>query len=614
MITTADRLAHSSRDALVEKNPQQPSYRIDTPIYLESDFAWLHRPKLQNDTAIVICPGLGWDGVHAYHSLRLLADQLAGDGYCTLRLHYCGTGNSKDAQTDAAGKVDLWSAWNGSVHQACDWLRTHTNARRIVLIGVRIGALLACETAAQRNDVAALLLLAPVLRGKSYMRQIDMEARLETGTRPEEDGGLEFHELCFSPAVVRHIESLDVRDMEFQTVRTVGIFAQSESKVLNGCIDTWVERGLTVQLCSFAGLESLLLDQVHSDWPAPELDPLLQWFETAVKPVCVVAPPAPTTDVHQSLCLSHSTEQPIMFGETGRLFGILSHPKSHATTVTAAKDVPLVLILNTGRDPHYGVARLGTQLARRLAEIGVATFRFDFTGLGDSRPPAHEADELSPTFGRNRNGDVEAALNAMEALGYQHFSVQGLCAGAYHAYWAACADARITRILLINMPLFAWTSGDTVPEAVWRTAPAGQILQRVYSPNTWKRILAGEGKVHAVLGIIWRRCCNAMKVSLDRVFGVRQPSPQHVDRARQLAARGVQSLYLYGPADPGLDALAVDFGPGGRELSALPGVDLRLVSGIDHVLSGRHMREIALREISGFLMADDLDHREPCSG
>ena len=86
------------------------------------------------------------------------------------------------------------------------------------------------------------------------------------------------------------------------------------------------------------------------------------------------------------------------------------------------------------------------------------------------------------------------------------------------------------------------------------------------------------------------------------VFGVRQPSPQHVEYGPANWLHAAFNRFTSTvPADPGLDALAVDFGPGGRELSALPGVDLRLVSGIDHVLSGRHMREIALREISGFL-------------
>ena len=595
MITTSNRLDRSSQDALVAEGLQHATRRIDVPLYITGDFAWLHRPKLQNNTAIIICPGLGWDGVHAYHPLRLLADQLAGDGYCTLRLHYSETGNSKDAESSAAGDVDLWSAWKGSINQACEWLRAHSHARRIVLIGVRIGALLACEIAAERTDIAAILLIAPVLRGKSYMRQIDMEARLETGIGPEPDGGLDFHELCFSPAVVRHIESLDVRNMQLQAGCNIGVFAQSESKLLDSCIHTWAERGAQVRKGSFAGLDSLLLDQVHTEWPAPDLELLLQWFEAIAAPISATVPPAPAADLCQFLRLSHSTEQPITFGEAGRLFGVLSQP---AGDVKAA---PLVLILNTGRDPHYGVARLGTQLARRLAEIGIASFRFDFTGLGDSRPPAHETDELSATFGRGRNGDVAAAIDTLEALGYRRFAVQGLCAGAYHAFWAAGADRRIGTILMINMPLFAWTSGDSVPEAVWRTAPAGQILQRAYNPDTWKRILAGERKVLAVLSVIWRRCYNVLKANLGSVFGFRQPPPKHVDCAHQLAKRGVQSLYLYSPADPGLDALAVDFGPSGRDLSALAGVELRLVSGIDHVLSGRHMREIALREICSFL-------------
>ena len=46
---------------------------------------------------------------------------------------------------------------------------------RIVLVGLRFGAILATVVAADRTDVAGLVLLAPVRRGRSYMRQLIME-------------------------------------------------------------------------------------------------------------------------------------------------------------------------------------------------------------------------------------------------------------------------------------------------------------------------------------------------------------------------------------------------------------------------------------------------------
>ena len=43
----------------------------------------------------------------------------------------------------------------------------------------------------------------------------------------------------------------------------------------------------------------------------------------------------------------------------------------------------MVLIPSGGREPSFGAARQNVVLARKLAQIGIASFRFDFAGLGD---------------------------------------------------------------------------------------------------------------------------------------------------------------------------------------------------------------------------------------
>ena len=71
-----------------------------------------------------------------------------------------------------------------------------------------------------------------------------------------------------------------------------------------------------------------------------------------------------------------------------------------------------------------------------------------------------------------------------------------------------------------------------------------------------------------------------------------------------LARRGVKSLFLYSSTDPGIDTLRVAFGPDGERLRAFTGTDLRIVPGIDHVLSGRSMREKAINNLVSFLAAN----------
>jgi alpha/beta superfamily hydrolase len=571
------------------------------PVLIDGAFAWLHRPPLtgadQRDVAVLICPPLGWDAMHAHHGLRILADRLAAAGYPTLRLHYRGTGNAADAAARTDGSADYWRDWQEGVSQAADWLRCETGASRILLAGLRFGALLAGTVAATRRDCAGLLLLAPVLRGKSYLRQLDMEARLETGIEADAAGGVDFHELRFSPGAAGDLAAADLRQAALPEGCRVAVFAQASSQVLSACLDRWEAQRLEVHRGGFDGLSPLLQETIHNDPPPPDFTAVLRWVEQAF-PDLAPSPAPATHAIWPTLLLAQCTEEPVAFGPEGRLFGILCRPAA------AHSGAPLVIIANTGRDPHYGIARYGTELARRLAEAGMASLRMDFAGLGDSRLPPGQPDVLSPVFELDRSQDITAAIDAMQARGYQSFAVQGLCAGAYHAFWAAERDERIAALILLNMPLFAWQGGDTVRTALWHTAPVDHLVLRLGDRAAWARVLRGQSEVRGILRVLGRRLAARLARVLPAAFArnTAPPSPAHVAAATSLSQRGVRALFLYGLGDPGLDALSAAFGPGGASLAAMPGMDVRLVRGIDHVLSGRYMREKATNEVLSFLL------------
>ena len=565
------------------------------PVFVGGCFGWLHQPVSQHptaggDTAVLLCPGLAWDGLHAYHGTRLLADELAEAGYPALRFQYPGTGNSADIAPGPDGTPDPWAAWLRSAHAAADWLRSTTGARRLILVGLRFGALVAASVAEQRGDVDGLLLLAPVLRGKSYMRQLDMEARLESNAAPDADGGVEFHELRLSAATVARISDVELRRCRFSAPMTIAMLAQAPSQLAESCVQDWRDAGASVHAAGFEGLEPLLQEAIHRD-PAPcDFSRLLAWVTQAAPPRAGATPDAPETK--PALELAHCTETPVRFGGRGSLFGILCRPKERL-------DDRVVIIGNTGRDPHYGIARFGTELARRLAGEGVASLRMDFAGLGDSAGPDTAPDRLSALFETERDADVSAAIDALEPLGFRRFAVQGVCSGAYHALRAGQADARIGTLLLVNLPSFEWQGGDSVKAAIWKAAPARRLLSKLTDPSAWMRAARGRADLAGILKAIGHRALAALPPGLGRATP--GDTPQRAMAA--LSRRGVSSLLLYSVGDPGLDALAQAFGLGGEALRAQPGVDLRIVPGIDHVLSGRQMREKAANEMLGFLAA-----------
>ena len=394
------------------------------PVSFAGCFGWLHEADHAHDTAAVLCAGLGRDAATAHRSWRLLADALAAAGYATLRFDHPGTGDSCDIDGG-----DAFAAWQQGVDAAIDWARTATGAARVVLIGLRFGAALATLAAVARDDVAGLVQLEPVLRGRSYVAQLTTVARLR-GPPPGE--ALIVDELCLSAAATRRMAELDLR------------------QVAPGCPVAL----FSTARASFDGFEPLLRPTHLAD--EPDIDParLLSWLRTAVpsRPTGLPTPAVASAPLRPPGCI----ETPLCFGEANRLFGVLCRPDENATG-------PIVVMVNPGGDPHHGYARFSVDFARRLARAGIASLRMDFAGLGDSANPN---DTTTHVFEIDRTRDIAAAINALAALGYGPFALHGLCSGAYHAFQAALAEPRITTLLLVNLPWFSLRFEKPGPRSV----------------------------------------------------------------------------------------------------------------------------------------------------
>ena len=263
-----------------------------------------------------------------------------------------------------------------------------------------------------------------------------------------------------------------------------------------------------------------------------------------------------------------------------------------------------MIICNTGRDPHYGYARFGVAFARQLAGAGIASLRFDFAGIGDSLGPPGQEQQASHMFELDRRGDFRAAIAALAPLGFRRFAVQGICAGAYHGLHAACADPRIDTLLLINMPVFAWTPGDTVDFAIRKTSGPGRYLAQLGRPSFWRRLLSGRVHVTRLLTAQGQRTWALTRPLRDRFARLvgRGPAATDAERAMaRLAGHGTRTLFLFAPDDTGLDAFRQDFGPRGTDMRRFAGATCEVLPAVDHQLSQPHMRLEAADRMIDFL-------------
>ncbi len=180
-------------------------------------------------------------------------------------------------------------------------------------------------------------------------------------------------------------------------------------------------------------------------------------------------------------------ERVVRIGQPTPLIGIRTEPDTVVDKQTA------MLLLNSGVMHRVGSCRLSVKVARAVAEqVGLPTFRFDFSGIGDSevRRGAMEFEEM-------------AAAEVREVMDYlQHthdisqFVLYGLCSGGHVACRVGQLDKRVRQIIQIDGYCFpTWKSW------FYYYAP------RVMSLNKWKNLIkrrkAGlmQNAGHEVAGI-----------------------------------------------------------------------------------------------------------------
>lgn len=165
-------------------------------------------------------------------------------------------------------------------------------------------------------------------------------------------------------------------------------------------------------------------------------------------------------------------EKALRFGKTATLIGVLTEPRQGTDPA-----LPAVLLLNSGLLHRVGASRLHVQISRNLAEDGITSMRFDFSGVGDS-----EARRDSLPFEKSAVIEVQEAMDYLStAKSSRHFVLMGLCSGADAAFLTAVADSRVVGVLQL----------DPWAYRTWK------FYVRYYCPKllnstSWKNLFAGK--------------------------------------------------------------------------------------------------------------------------
>lgn len=177
-----------------------------------------------------------------------------------------------------------------------------------------------------------------------------------------------------------------------------------------------------------------------------------------------------------------------------RLYGILTLPP--------APSARGVLIVVGGPQYRAGSHRQFTLLARSLAQEGIAAFRFDYRGMGDSGGMVRAFDDVED--------DLRAAIDTMLAAvpALREVVLWGLCDAASAIGMYAARDARVAGLVLLN----PWVRTDEgLARATLRHYYSAQLRNGAF----WRRVLSGQ--------FSWRKSLSSL-VALTRQ-AARQPGP-----------------------------------------------------------------------------------------
>jgi alpha-beta hydrolase superfamily lysophospholipase len=552
-------------------------------------FAWHHPavPTARRGAGIVLCPALGYEYMSAYRTWRLLAERLAALGFDTLRIDYDGTGNSAGGALDP-GRVD---AWLSSIARAAAEVRRLSGSDRVALVGLRLGALLALQAAAD-HGVDRLVLWSPFPSGRACLRELRALARLGVQDDPLEDAcepaiNAEGH--LFAADTVAALSKWTIGSVTTQPAPEV-LLVERDDRPIDSTVEAHLQTfGTRVDRMRVGGTAEMLLPPHLSQVPEHALDGIETWFrDWQPVPGTASGRPAPRQPVARAAA-SGDGERAVRFGPGERLFGVLAC--RHESSAN-----PAVILFNTGAGHHVGPHRLYVPLARQWVDRGHLVLRFDLGGIGDSAPPPGARDNaVYPTH--MLDDAREAIAFVRREAPHRQVIVAGICSGGWLAFEAARHGLAVDGIVAINAPLYLRDAGTAWPSE-GRTLD--RYRQSVRDPAKWMKALSGGASYATFSRVAARAVVRRVTVRVSGALGEALPDGLASDLC-SIAGRRIRSLFVFSRGDNGLAYFQLYAEPALRRSGVREFVRQVVVENAGHVFRPRAAQHALSTILSDFL-------------
>ena len=516
---------------------------------------------------------------------RELSEALSQAGIANLRFDYPGTGDALDMDEPSGGL----GIWEEAAMEAALQLKRLSGCDRVVLVGQGVGALIAARIAGRIEPVEGVAMLAPVVSGRRYLRELSMwsnvvDEGLGLTADMRDASSVSIAGLVLPDAVAAELRKINLNDLAAAPARNCLVCERPASEADSAYSAHLAALGAKVERAVFSGYDELVSNPAISRTPQAVVGEIVGWTAGLAGPLQRLPASAKSDDA--CLVTADFRERSVRFGVGGRLFGILCEPRDGRVRASA-------LLMGTGYDRQSGWARSTVDMARHLAASGIVSLRFDAANVGDSPPVPGVAPQV--LYARQQVEDSIAALDLMASLDLPPAVLVGRCSGAYLAFHTALADRRCAGVVAINILSFWWDPRDDVDEMVRHNPRSlGEYRRRAFTIETVRRILTGKVDLrHAsanIAKLARRRCLRLAAPVLGNLLPDARLHNRVLGAFRSLRDRNVPLSLVYSENDVGLARFAEYFGKGKRRLEKYPNLSLAIIAEADHNITPRKAR------------------------
>lgn len=581
------------------------------PIFIPTEFgplyAVLHiRENLEcMDCPLIVCPPIGIDYMNSHRSLKKLADKLALSGTPTLRLDYFGTGGSCDIEIDNQVKGFI-----ESIRQADMFLKKVLNTECTALLGFRFGATLAALFAS-KTEISYLVLWGGIFQGKRLIREMRLLQNSSSNNRPNE-AYLEAGGWVIEQETQDTIKNIDLAKTHPKT-KSILLLDGNKSGAHQKLLNQWQSNNTDITVEFTVSISDMLVDAHEACVPHRDIEFINQWVKGLPN--------------NNSGKLTHShvkgliTNTPLNFHTQGTKSKLINESLHHfifeseqfytftMSDSLSSKNMPLIILLNSGSNHQVGPNRLYVSISRELAAIGFDCLRLDLPGLGESE--ALQGQNENIPYMDTPTSAINACLDQLPDKPKEIVLI-GLCSGAYHAFLAAYEfhnTVPIVESILINPLTFYWEKGMKLENAASVSySKWGWYRKAAKSRVKWIRLISGNTDPRPIIKAAFNRIYILIKSKLMPFFTMKAGVASSVpitsciqSSLKRIAHLGIKLTFIFSANDPGIDILYTNASRTVKRLQKEGCINIEYIEDADHTFSILRSRRELIDKINKHL-------------